>query len=389
MVRTALVGSRIRRLRTDRGLKQTQLAQATGISASYLNLIEHNRRPIGGKLIADLANALEVTPEQLSAGVEPNDLAQLRGAAGAFRGTVMPEVARADEFALRFPGWAGLVVAQAEQTKALEQRLGMMSDRVHQDPALAASLHNILSTVTAIRSTAGILAGDVPVEPTWQERFHRNLYEESQRLAHATEALVGDLEDGGADTDQNSPAEMVEVWLGSWTGLSALEPDGEGVEALVGAARSHLKDQTALELALAFIEQVAHDEATLPLAALRKDQSTGVPDPFEVGDRHSVQFATALRRLAALPELGAGYFQSDDQGALVLQRPLKGFAVPRFGASKLLWPLYAALEAPGKPVAQRLGPKRRPWEQFDTWAVADTDAKGERRATMLVVPVQT
>ena len=389
MVRTALVGAQIRRQRLDRGLKQTQLAKACGISPSYLNLIEHNRRPIGGKLMADLAEALQVAPEQLSAGVEPSDLARLRGAAGALRGTVEAEVSRADEFALRFPGWAGLVVAQADRAALLERRLGVMSDRVSQDPVLAASLHNILSTVTAIRSTAGILAGDMPVEPTWQQRFHRNLYEESQRLAHATEELVGELEDGGLDGDLSSPGELVEAWLGAWTALSDLEAGGNSASTLIEAARTRFKGGEAFDIAKRLIEQVSSDEAVLPLSIIRDAVEGGVRDPYQLADRFSVRFALMLRRLAALTELGAGYFQSDSQGTIIFQRPLQGFAVPRYGASRLLWPLYSALETPGRAQAHRLGPQNRPWEQFDVWAVAETDSNSEVTGTMLALPVPT
>ena len=44
-----LTGGRIRERRIALGLRQAELAPRAGISASYLNLIEHNRRRIGGK----------------------------------------------------------------------------------------------------------------------------------------------------------------------------------------------------------------------------------------------------------------------------------------------------------------------------------------------------
>ena len=45
----SLTGSRIRERRLALGVKQGALAQQVGVSASYLNLIEHNHRKIGGK----------------------------------------------------------------------------------------------------------------------------------------------------------------------------------------------------------------------------------------------------------------------------------------------------------------------------------------------------
>ena len=42
----ALIGRTIRRLRTERRLTQQALAVKLGISASYLNLIEHDQRAV-------------------------------------------------------------------------------------------------------------------------------------------------------------------------------------------------------------------------------------------------------------------------------------------------------------------------------------------------------
>ena len=65
MSREGLTGSRIRERRVMAGQKQADLAKAIGISASYLNLIEHNRRRIGGKLLLDIAAALDVAPSSV------------------------------------------------------------------------------------------------------------------------------------------------------------------------------------------------------------------------------------------------------------------------------------------------------------------------------------
>ena len=65
-MREGLTGSRIRERRVMAGLKQAELAQQSGISASYLNLIEHNRRRIGGKLLLNIAHALGVEPQALT-----------------------------------------------------------------------------------------------------------------------------------------------------------------------------------------------------------------------------------------------------------------------------------------------------------------------------------
>ena len=78
MPRESLTGSRIRERRSMAGLKQADLARQIGISASYLNLIEHNRRRIGGKLLVNIAQALGVEPSMLTEGAEATLIATLR-----------------------------------------------------------------------------------------------------------------------------------------------------------------------------------------------------------------------------------------------------------------------------------------------------------------------
>ena len=60
-------GPRIRRLRMERGLTQTAMAEGLGISPSYLNLIERNQRPLTVQLILKLAAVYRIDPQELQA----------------------------------------------------------------------------------------------------------------------------------------------------------------------------------------------------------------------------------------------------------------------------------------------------------------------------------
>ena len=51
----AQLGSKVRRLRQAHGLTQVDMAKRLGISPSYLNLIEHNQRPLTRSLLMKLA----------------------------------------------------------------------------------------------------------------------------------------------------------------------------------------------------------------------------------------------------------------------------------------------------------------------------------------------
>ena len=57
---TAPIGAKIRALRRRGNLTQVQLASRLGISPSYLNLIEQNRRPLSAALLLKLAELFQL-----------------------------------------------------------------------------------------------------------------------------------------------------------------------------------------------------------------------------------------------------------------------------------------------------------------------------------------
>ena len=54
------LGHRLRRLRRERGLSQTDMAATLDISPSYLNHLERNQRPVTAALLLRLADLYEV-----------------------------------------------------------------------------------------------------------------------------------------------------------------------------------------------------------------------------------------------------------------------------------------------------------------------------------------
>lgn len=76
------IGGRIKRLRRHKKVSQTALAEALGISASYLNLLEHNRRRVTVALLFKAASYFGVEPGELAESEEPRlagDLMEIFG----------------------------------------------------------------------------------------------------------------------------------------------------------------------------------------------------------------------------------------------------------------------------------------------------------------------
>ena len=377
MSKDTLTGGRIRARRIDSGIKQAALAEACQISPSYLNLIEHNRRRIGGALLNRIARALDVDPAQLSGGAEPALTTALTRAAAQFP-AVGAEVDEADSIAGRFPGWARLLQRQAEETERLQRAIDVLNDRLTFDPHLAASLHDVLSTVTSIRSTSAILAEGDPVEKEWQDRFHRNLYEDSQRLAESAEGLVAYL-DRSADASQslNLPQDDLEVWLArrEWR-IEALEENPDADPASIVSADPP-GGSAVQSLALQYLGQYARDVRAMPRTRLLDAIGRLGPEPLDLADALGANLALILRRLATLPDgvfaadIAPGLVIADASGTLTFRKPVVGFELPRYGAACPIWPMFQAIQRPGTPITQALEKDGRDGRRFRATAIAN------------------
>lgn len=396
--RGGLTGTRIRERRIVLGQRQADLARAVGISPSYLNLIEHNRRRIGGKLLVDLARNLDVEASSLSEGAEAALLEALRLAAAANE-AAGAEDGQVEVFAGRFPGWARLVAAQHHRLGELERTIEMLSDRLTHDPFLSASLHEVLSSVTAIRSTADILAETEDIDRDWQARFHRNLRDDSHRLAEGAQALVGYLDDSADEAGgQSVPQDEVEAFLAAHDyHLSELEAGGD-VGTLVASA-PELSSSAARALALRHLERYRRDAQALPLAAFAQAVAEFGPDPGALAQRFGVEGGVILRRLATLPKsacgIPIGLVLCDGSGTLTFRKPVPGFALPRFGAACPLWPLYQALSRPGAPIRAEVELATRPPQRFLSFALCQPlpgggfDRPQVYESAMLILPAET
>ena len=402
MKRPQLTGTRIRAVRIDRRLRQAELARRCDISASYLNLIEHNRRNIGGALLNRLAKALGVDPSSLSEGAEAALTSAIESAASRHPEAEC-ETDRAEDLAGRFPGMARLIEAQHREALRLERVVEGLNDRLTHDPYLSASLHDVLSSVTAIRSASGILADGGEIAPEWQARFHRNIFEDSRRLAQSTEQLVAYL-DAGADIDQgmNLPQEELDAWLGQcrWA-MPELEADPDSdIEAVVSAA-NQLGSEYSRHLARAYLQQYASDAAKVPSGPLSEALETHGTDPSLLAAQFGVSLPVIFRRLSTLPD-GAfpdrsprGLVACDASGTLVFRKPVVGFDLPRYGSACPLWPLYQSLQRPMQPIRYTIRTTGRDVSLFSAWAYADVqypsgiDNPAVVEAWMLLAPQQT
>jgi transcriptional regulator with XRE-family HTH domain len=388
---SALTGTRLRERRLSLGLRQADVAVTAGISASYLNLIEHNRRKVTVDVVGRLADVLGLDKAALSGSGAAVLLEDLRSAA-ARNPRVPAELERLEDFVGRFPGWAGLLADLDGRVQGLERAIAAMNDRMTHDPHLSQALHELLSSLSSVRATAAILAETPDLSPDWTDRFHRNLHGDSERLASGAEALVAYLDSGNAIAEQGiaAPQEEVEDWLMRRRWTISDDELAAGLEDEVAT----LASSAARSLGQTYLAQAAADARRLPMSALLAAMAVEGADALAIAGSLRLEPLLVMRRLAAVPALGVGLVICDASGTLTFRKPAIGFPLPRFGAACPLWPLYAALGRPQQPVEALVESAGQGGRRFRIQAWCESrrpdGPKGPelREAAMLVLPAE-
>ncbi len=202
----APIGIKIRNQRKSLGFTQAALARSVGISASYLNLIEANKRDVGGALVVRLAQALDISVEQLSGEAEQrlthsleemlaDPILEPTGMQGE---DVHQLVAQNPRAAVAL---ARLHRGYSEALASLEAQ----SNRLRADPILSQQLHQILSHITAMRSSAEILESTDDLGPDDRRRFVSRLNREAVDMSEVARALIGQFEHSSEASRSISP----------------------------------------------------------------------------------------------------------------------------------------------------------------------------------------
>jgi predicted transcriptional regulator/transcriptional regulator with XRE-family HTH domain len=209
-----MIGSKIRDRRRALGVAQRALAQRVGISASYLNLIESNRRGIAGGLLKRIAEELNASVDEFDGAAERHlvaDLVEL-GAASVI-GSPGLDASSATDLVAGHPEWARALVALHRAYRDRDQAVMALSDRLNQDPFLGEAVHSLLSKVAAISSVCEILGSEATLGPEQRERFLRIVGEDSRQLGHVASALAHFFDKAHTSMRSAAPNEEVDDFV--------------------------------------------------------------------------------------------------------------------------------------------------------------------------------
>ena len=208
------LGPRLRSARKKKGITQSNLAKSIGISVSYLNLIEHNKRNIGPDLVNRLSRALDIDVNTLSAPQDARLIQDLENlAADPLFKTALLEREAPKNIVSNHPRWAKAILKLHSSLHTSTEALEAMSERLVRDPYMVESSHQILNIITAIRSFSEILeeGSDLPEEV--RSSMTVGLSSESRKLGTAAKSLFEFINDPGNSPRPIMPAEQINDFL--------------------------------------------------------------------------------------------------------------------------------------------------------------------------------
>ena len=413
-------GPRLRRLRHDQGLTQAQMAARIGISASYLNLIERNQRPLTVQVILKLSAAFDVDLGRLHVADADARLDDLKA---VFADPLLAsELPSTDELAEVADAAPNVGIAVTRLYRAWRETLARLSDLSRDIAGMAADGPAAGLAVPAAEPPLGEMPHDRVMG--WFEAegpWFADLEEVGDRMARALRprddpfaAIRSRLFDDHRIDVRILPAETMPGELTRYDRhamrlhlserLPLLERPFFAASLLAALAERSLLDrltgragfdepEAARLCRAAFCRRLAA-AMLLPADRLRRLDADTVPDIGALSRRNTLTPARVMARLAAFAASGApvppAFLVTVDAAGTVLGRvPGGDFPFVRFGAHCAILPLFDPVLPPALVTGPVVFPDGR---LFDTALAVDRHlleidgVAAPRTATMIAFP---
>lgn len=388
------MGVRLRKLRAERGMTQVALAQALGLSPSYLNQLEQNQRPLTVAVLLRISRTLGVDVQQFSEDEEARLVSGMRDALADNPGGEAVALPELREVASQMPAVARALLALHRRHQEAMERLEIM----------ATELGDGRGELTNARP--------MPFEAVRDFFFaHQNHFEEldlqAEKLADEARGRGGPL------------SEWLQLRLSRQHGVHVVPTDDDAIDSqrrydpasrVLHLSASLEPGQQAFQLAtqLALLEQARLIESLLQGANFNDDAPThalariGLANYFAsamllpyglflktaealrydidlLARRFGVGFETVCHRLSSMQRPGAPgvpffFIRVDRAGNISKRQSATHFHFSKTGGTCPLWNVYEAFAQPGRVLRQLA---RMPDGRTYLW-VARTVSHGQR-----------
>ncbi|MBC7636746.1 MAG: DUF2083 domain-containing protein [Acetobacteraceae bacterium] len=353
-----LIGRTVRRLRLEQRITQAALASRLGISASYLNLIEHDQRALSATLLIKLTEVLQVDLAALSGTAERQLESQLREifADPMLSADPVPD-AEASMLAASSPAAARAVLALYRAWRVAREDssgIALPSGRVVLLPTEEARdfFNERANYFPALEAGAEALGTELNAAPSElnhaiAERLRRK-HELNVRVAPIDGALRRyDAAARQLLLSERLPRESRGFHMAFQ--LSLLELRGL-VEAEITLAEPSSPEAAGL-IRIGLLNYLA-GALLMPYAAFLEAAGALRHDVDALSDRFGVSFEQACQRLASLQRPGARgvpffFLRVDPAGNVTKRFSAAAFPFARYGGSCPRWVVHTAFATPG------------------------------------------
>lgn len=359
------VGGKVRRLRRQRGLQQADLAAAVGISASYLNLIEHNRRRVTVPLLFKLAGYFGLEPGEL---VE-SDETQI---AGDLMEAFSDEIFADDDVTnqeIRDLAFSNPVAARAVLRLFDRYRQLAHADRTSPDGPTGEPTHPATEAVSdfiqesanhfpALEAAAERVRADIDNAgdgfDTGLRTYLRNVLGMEWELASLPHHLARRLTPDGRRL-QVSDILPPETTLFSVAHFLATRIAGNEIEEII--ADSRLPQADAPVLVRNVLASYFAAALVMPYEPFLRAARENRYDIDRLGRRFGASFEQVCHRLTTLQRPGQQgiplhLVRTDIAGNISKRFSLSGITIPRHSGACPRWNVYSAFLRPGETSVQ-------------------------------------
>ena len=365
-MRKAYMGVRLRRLREERNLKQVELAQALGISPSYLNQLEQNQRPLTVPILLKLNAVFGIDVQLFSEDEEARLITEMRDAVA--EGGESIALAELRELAANMPAVGRTLIALHRRYREAIERGDVMAAQLGDDWTMGARARQPFEQVRdffyahrnhidLLDEAAERICRDAGLSP---RTIHAGLVAWLKRK-HGVELAI---DRAGAVQRSYDPATRLlqlsaSLTLGQQvfqmaTQLAFLELD-EAIGRLT--ANTILIDDEARSLARIGLANYFAGALVLPYGDFLAAVEAELYDIERLGEIFGVGFETVCHRLSTLQRPGARgvpffFVRVDRAGNISKRQSATDFHFSRVGGTCPLWKVYEAFAQPGRVLRQ-------------------------------------
>ncbi|MCG8492688.1 MAG: short-chain fatty acyl-CoA regulator family protein [Sneathiellales bacterium] len=212
MAKSNFIGSKLRKLRKDKKITQIDLAAELGISASYLNLIEHDKRDLTVPLLLRISQILQVDPLVFAPQKDNQLTAELTE---AIKDPLFADAEFSDQnLSTAVSDYPDLCQSLVELYKAYtsaQNDLQFMRERLSQDSVLADSSFRLRTLVTSIFSLSEIVHDNEDMNPEQRRDFLDIILKDSANLTDTVNEMLGFMGTDQLSAKETTPSSVEAV----------------------------------------------------------------------------------------------------------------------------------------------------------------------------------